>query len=180
MKILQNFLIIVWFYIHSILSTVEESDEEKFPKSILETIPGLKMEKYIEIYKLSNSSDQTFFTFFYEENSMNSRKSIPIISSLEKKLGLLVKFLKYDCTGNLENIDICRKVNLTDGFQRIAIYSPPEFRINPYTKKLNYHTEVIFKETKFSEIHIYNFITKHIVSHVTKLTTDNIEDFLKY
>ena len=41
---------------------------------------------------------------------MNSRKSIPIISSLEKKLGLLVKFLKYDCYIGYLDISICLSI----------------------------------------------------------------------
>ena len=178
MKNLPNYFILFWFYLNSILAQIDD-DDKKYPKSLFDEIRGNKIESMNEIFEISKSSDSTFFITIYNKESLNSRKFIPVHNEVENRLGQLVDFYHFDCTGNNLNLTICERGNSKDGFPKMFVFVPPVYRINPYTKELNYHTQVAYNYTVVSALMIHKFIGDNIVSHVTKLTSDNIDDFLK-
>lgn len=184
MKTILNTLTLCFFIIKTIHSQTtegdkKESDDVTFPQSLFDEVPGRRIIRMAEIEKLSNSSDFTFFLYTYSRDSLNSRKGIVFLKSVAKKLNNLVEFLFYDCTDNVEKIELCLKKNSTDGFPRMIAFVAPEYRINPYTKEINYHSQVIFKTGSVNELLIYNFITENIISHTIKLNSENFESFMK-
>jgi hypothetical protein len=115
----------------------------------------------------------------YRTDSDNSKRSVVLIKEVSKRLDNLVEFYVYDCTENLENQSLCEKPPGSDAFPKMVAFVPPEFRVNPYTKQPNFHSQVVFTERQVNVLTIYNFITNNIVSHAKNLNSDNIEEFLK-
>jgi hypothetical protein len=161
------------------IAFAEEAKEEKLDASVLDDLPGRKIKLMEEVDKLSSSSDQTIFLYIYHRDSINSRRGVKMMQSIEKKLRDLVEVLHYDCTENVENMDVCKMMDGKDNFPRMMCFVPPENRVNPYTKEITYHSQAFYKEKQVNELLVYNFITENIKTSAKKLNSDNIDEFLK-
>ena len=176
MKFFLNSILLCLINLKFILN---EQQTKEIPLSPLEDLPGLKINSIKEIETLSNKSDMTFFLVMYRTDSDNSKRSVTLIKEVYNRLDNLVEFYVYDCTENLEKQSLCEKPAGTDAFPKMVVFVPPEFRVNPYTKQPNHHSQIVFTERQVNVLTIYNFITNNIVSHAKNLNSDNIEEFLK-
>ena len=158
------------------LNTQEDSGEEIFDHIIAHKVKTLQ-----EIEFLQNTTDMTYFIYCFKKSSKTSRQIAPLLLNMAKKLEYIAEFILLDCDEvNFINQKVCEHKNLTlDQFPRMKVLVPPEFRINPYTKKLNGYTEVPIEGKQISNQILFNFITKYVHSHAMKLSSSNIDNFLK-
>lgn len=134
-----------------------------------------------EIDRLKNTTDMTYFVYYYKKSSKTSRMIAPILILLSNKLEHIAEILMVDCDQESFNkVKICDHTDKSkDIFPRMMVLVPPEFRFNPYTKKLNNYVDYPLEGSQVSESILFNFITKYVISRATKLTSNNIDNFLK-
>ena len=158
------------------------SSQDKIPdESIFSTIHGLTLKSEKALSEILKETDMTYFVFYYTKNSQNSRKGAEILSKVAQKLNFLAGILLIDCDDYItsESNKFCVKdPEAQDGFPKMYLYVPPEYKINPYTKKVNEHSLLHYDKHEVSENNVYNFITPYIQSRSIALNNDNIDQFL--
>ena len=173
-KKLQLIILVILSLLISLYKSQEDPGE-----GIFEEISAHKIKEMNEIDILKNTTDITYFVYYYKRTSKTSRMIAPIIGILSRKLENIAEFLLIDCDEEkLKSSELCQTEN-QDLFPRMKLLVPPEYRLNPYTKKINTYAEYPLTEDKVSEPILFNFITKYIHSHSTKLSSDNIDNFIK-
>ena len=137
--------------------------------------------KHIEgLARVLNETDLTYLAYFYVKGSENSRMGAEFLIKLAEKLDFLAGILMIDCEDfTPKDIAYCKKdPEAKDGFPKMVLYKPPEYRINPYTQQRVPHEEIVYDKKEVSEPSIYNFLTGHILNKSIKLNSENIESFL--
>jgi hypothetical protein len=154
----------------------QDPGEEIFSKIKVQNI-----KTHVELESLKNTTDMTYFVYYYKKTSKTSRMIAPILIQLANKLEHIAEILIVDCDQEtFKNVKYCEHTDQTkDVFPRMMVLVAPEFRFNPYTKKLNHYTEFPLEGSQVSESILFNFITKYVLSRATKLTSSNIDTFLK-
>jgi protein disulfide-isomerase A6 len=144
------------------------------------SIKGIKIKEIGEIQKLLDETDMTYFAFYYKETSENSKKVGELLQKIAIKLDYLTVILLIDCDQeNFSDVEMCRIIpDVKDGYPRMEVYSPPEYKYNPYTKQMLKHSVHRYDKKEVGENLIYNFITTYIPARVTKLDPENFENFV--
>ena len=153
-------------------STIEDT-------KVFDDIISFKIKDMNGIQKLLEETDMTYFVYYYKKTSRNSRLGAELLKPISKKLQFLANILMVDCD-EVEQKDTagCQKdPEAADGYPKMELFSPPEYKFNPYTKKLNSHDRKVYEIPQVNENLIYNFITKSIPSRAMKLTPENFENF---
>lgn len=148
------------------------------PESVFDNIVAKRPVDQSEIVTLQNTTDNTYFLLYYKKSSNHSRIIGAMLLNMAKKLENLVEILLVDCS-NFKSIECKDDHTKDDIFPKMKVLVPPEYRFNPYTKKMNTYREVDFRENSVSENILFNFITRNIVSHSQLLTSSSIDNFLK-
>jgi hypothetical protein len=174
---------LIFLNILTFIKTNESSGTEQNNKEeddIFKKILAIKVRHIEGLGQILNETDITYMAYFYVKNSENSRKGAEFLMKIAEKLDFLAGILLIDCDDfTPKDIEYCVKdPNAKDGYPKMVIYKPPEYRINPYTKERIPHSEIVYDKREVSEPTIYNFITSHILNKSIKLNSDNIEGFL--
>lgn len=178
----------IFFFIFTIfLCFALNKSTEDFPDTVFDSIIGATHLKSTDHLKeILDTNDLTYLLFYYKKTSKNSRIGGHILQEVSEKLEFLFEVLLVDCDSEYGQVaDPCVKTlqdnKEADEFPRFYIMAPPEYRINPYTGKLQTYTEEMFKGTEINFNIIHNFVTKHITAgRITQLNKENIDDFLRY
>ena len=154
--------------------------QEDVPESVFDHILSQNITDHNQIETLKKTTDITYFVYYYKRTSKTSRLISTILIQLSQKLQYIAEILLVNCENVKNEPKICKDDDPTkDTFPRMLVLSPPEFRMNPYTKQLNTYSEYSWNIEKVSEQALLNFITKHVVSHARKITGSTINSFLK-
>ena len=155
-------------------------DESSFPSFDFSTLKGVRITNEAQIAETLNSTDMTFFAFYYKKNSESSNQVATIFSQIQHKLEFFAETMLIDC--DLESlIEVAQCKNNgqdEDKFVFFEVYEPPVYKFNPYTKAMNTHTKKLFTKDKVSENILFNFITQNIVSRAQKVTNENYDLFV--
>ena len=172
-KLIAIFILSVFV---SIYKSQDDPGEQIFDKIKAHQIKSLQE---IEIFK--NTTDMTYFIYYYKKSSKTSRQIAQILIPLGLKIDYIAELVLVNCEeDNIKNDKICEHKDLSqDSFPRMDILVPPEYRFNPYTKKLNQYTVFPWQGKEVSEKILFNFITKHVQSKAIKLSSSNIDNFIK-
>lgn len=148
-------------------------------EKIFEKVHGVFVKDMKAIEQLTNETDITYFAYYYRKNSTNSKLGAEMLVKISEKLRYLATIMMIDCDMVVpQDTPMCKKdPDAPDGYPKMEIYVPPEYKINPYTKKSNPHMRRMYNTQEVSENLIYNFITQHIPARTTKLNSDNFEHF---
>lgn len=174
-----NLLLVSLAIIIISLSNCQESSTDN-QDSVFDQVMGIKLKRMEGLEKLLDESDMTHFTYYYKKTSNNSKLGAQLLSNVSRKLAYLANIVMIDCD-EIEPKDtpMCEKdPEAKDGYPKMEVYSPPEFKYNPYTKKLNRHTRKMYNTEQVSENLIYNFITQNIPARSLKINTENFEGFV--
>jgi hypothetical protein len=147
---------------------------------IYKQITAIKIRNLKILYKLLNETDNSVFAYFYTKISKNSIIGAEMVKMISEKLDFMVSFVLIDCD-DVEPYDYkyCAKdPEAKDGYPRMVVYTPPEYRRNPYTGEKQYASEHIYSQKEVSEPLLYNFVTSFIKGKSKRLTSENIEGFL--
>lgn len=174
-----NLKIITILFVSGYLSLYKSQEDQG--EGIFEKIKSHKIKSLQEIEILKNTTDMTYLIFLYKKSSKISRLIAPQLMILGNKLDYIAELILVDCDEiNFINDTVCEHKNQTqDQFPRMKVLVPPEFRLNPYTKKMNQYYEIPFEGKEVSESILFNFITKYVNSHAIKLSTSNLDNFLR-
>lgn len=150
------------------------------PNNPFEKILSIRLRHIEGLEKVLNETDLTYMAYFFVKDSENSKKGAEFLSKIAEKLDFLAGILLIDCEDfQPKEIEYCQKdPQAKDGFPKMVIFKPPEYRINPYTREKVFHSEIVYDKKEVSEASIYNFITSHILDKSVKLNTENIDNFL--
>jgi hypothetical protein len=176
------FFILISFNIFQNISTQSTGTEAReIPEpDIYKQITALKIRNIKVLNKMLNETDTPSFAYFYTKISQNSIIGAEMIKLISEKLDFMVNFLLVDCDDFTPfDYKYCVKdPQAKDGYPRMVVYSPPDYRRNPYTGEKQYFTEHMFTQREVNEPLIYNFITSFIKGKSITLTSNNIEGFL--
>jgi hypothetical protein len=166
--------------IYKIFTAEEIIPGSDIDESIFQAIEGLTITSEQAIRDILASTDMTYLAYYYVKSSPNSRIGADILSRVAEKLNFLAGILLIDCDDyQTDNQVICKKPeDAKDGFPKMILYVPPEYKYNPYTKQLNEHFTKFYEKNEVSETLIYNFITQNIPSRSIALTSENHETFM--
>jgi hypothetical protein len=173
---LVQFILIICFLVGVNSSENEKIEDEN---KIFDDVISYKIKNIDGIQKLLDETDMTYLAYYYKKTSRNSRLGAQILRPVSKKLNYLANILMIDCDEvEPKDTPACQKdPEAADGFPKMEVYSPPEYKFNPYTKKMNSHNRRLYDTPEVNENLIYNFITKNIPSRAVKLTPENFENF---
>lgn len=144
-------------------------------KKIFEEIPNsIQIKSNAQLKHILNTTDVTYLAYYYKEDSHNSKLGAHYLTQIASKLDYLAKILLIDCNSMKRNLECDR-----EKFPFISVYIPPLYRINPYTKKIEKHTEYAFDKKSVSPDILIKFVEEHIVSYVTRLTAATFKNFEK-
>jgi protein disulfide-isomerase A6 len=166
------------FIILATLPSIKTQEANK-EEAIFDQVAGIKLKHIDGIAKLLAETDMTFFAYYYKKSSPNSRLGAEFLKPVSQKLAYLANVIMIDCDEiEPKNTPMCEKdPDAPDGFPKMEVYTPPEFKYNPYTKQVNTHTSKMYNSQQVSENMIYNFITQNIPARSVKLNTENFENF---
>lgn len=162
------------------MQTKDQVDPNREDLGVFGKILSIRVRHIKALEKILSESDITHLAYFFVKDSENSKRGAEFLSPISEKLDFLAGIILVDCD-DFEPKDFyyCQKdPEAKDGYPKMVIYKPPEYKVNPYTKEPNPHTEIPYDKKEVSEASIYNFITSHIINKSTKLNPDNIDNFL--
>jgi hypothetical protein len=176
----MNILIILIALYEIFCDTNSTTFTQKFDDDLFHSINGLTVRSENSIREILGKTDMTYFVYVYLKSSPNSRTGAEILAKVAEKLNFLAGILLVDCDDyETDNPKICTKPEgAKDGFPKMFLYVPPEFKHNPYTKQVNEHTTKPYDKNEVSESLIYNFIIQNIPSRSVALNTENHETFM--
>lgn len=154
----------------------------KIDISAFESLPGISISSIDEMDKITSESDLTFLVFYYSKKSKNSYVSSLFLRNIYQKLEFLAGFINIDCDVN-PSIDRCKEeIGNGDGdsYPRLKLLIPPQFKINPYTKKEEKYTQQDYSKNSLSENDIYTFITNNIKGKGQKLNWESHKQILSH
>ena len=143
-------------------------------------LKGIKITSETDITSLINSTDITYFLFYYKKKSSHSKGIGHLLTLIYPKIKYLAEFLLIDCdNGSLISLTQCQnQKEVTDeNFVNFEIYEPPVYKFNPYTKKMNTHVKRFYDKTQVDEKSLFNYITRSIISRAQELNNENYEIF---
>jgi len=165
-----------------------ESDPKKLEKlendsSVFNDIKlSIKINSENEYDKLLNTTDVTYLVFLYKRLHQPSQDVARNLVKIATKLQYLSSIMLVDCGSKYgQTLSECADIHtLPQNYPKIKLLVPPEYRFNPYTKKMNRHSELPWeKGDMLKEEEVYNFLTNNIISRSSKLSVDNIDIFTK-
>ena len=142
-------------------------------------LPGIKVNSKLEVDDITAKSDITYLMFFYSKSSKNSYVSVQFIQAIYNKLEYLAGVILVDCDETKE-FEFCLEKHEGDSFPRLRILSPPQFKINPYTKKEDKYQEIQYTKGTISENDIYSFVTSNIKSKGIKVNQESYKSIIKH
>ena len=143
-------------------------------------LKGIKITSETDITSLINSTDITYFLFYYKKKSSHSKGIGHLLTLIYPKIKYLAEFLLIDCdNGSLTSLTQCQnpKEVTDENFVNFEIYEPPVYKFNPYTKKMNTHVKRFYDKTQVDEKSLFNYITRSIISRAQELNNENYEIF---
>jgi hypothetical protein len=167
--------------IYKITCEAGENRRPQFDESIFTKIKQAKtIKSETELKELLRTTDMTYLAFHYLKSSENSRLVAGILVSVAEKLNYLAGILLMDCDGyETENQKLCSTPEgVDDGFPKMMLYVPPEYKLNPYTNKVSEHSVKYYDKNEVSETFLYNFISQSIPSKSYGLTFENYDNFI--
>ena len=175
------------FSIIQIIVFINCNDEEvdldmkdlKIDTRVFSILPGYKVTSKSEIDEIAAKSDLTFLIFFYSKSSKNSYIATQFLANVYNKLEYLAGFITVDCDDS-EDFDFCKKKYTEDAFPRLIAFVPPQYKINPYTKKEENYTEVAYSKNTITENDIYSFVTSNIKNKAIKLNDESYKSIIKH
>jgi hypothetical protein len=180
MKILIFFIAIIYKTLCEHNTTETESTSTERTDDLFYSINGLTVRSEKTIREILSSTDMTYFVYVYLKTSPNSRAGAELVSRVAEKLEFIAGILLIDCDDyETDNPKICeRPEGAKDGFPKMFLYVPPEYKYNPYTKEMNEHTIKPYSKNEVSDSLIYNFITQNIPSRSVQINAENHETFM--
>jgi hypothetical protein len=177
-KLLITLVLSVFLLIAFVKS--EETSKQDNSHKIFDEVNSIKLKDMKGLDVLLEESDMTYFAYYYKKTSPNSVKGAEFLKNISTKLVYLAHILMIDCDEIAQTDSfMCKKdPEVADGFPKMEVYSPPEYKINPYTKERNTHSRKMYDSAQVSENALYNFITRNIPARSTKITTENFENFV--
>lgn len=149
-------------------------DKVEIKKEIYDILPGIKIKSKEQLDKTTKESDLTFLAFYFVKESKNSYIVANFLPGVSKKLEFLAEILLIDCDlDNNKDLSECKNNSKPEFYPKLFALIPPQYKVNPYTKKVATYSELRFTEESVSEQIIYNFISKHITNKAIKLNSDN-------
>ncbi len=147
---------------------------------VFDRILSIRLKHIDGLAKILNETDQTYLAYFYVKGSENSKMGAEFLTKVSEKLDFLAGILMIDCEDFIpRDFAFCQKdPEAKDGFPKMVVYKPPEYRVNPYTQQRVPHEEIVYAQKEVSEASIYNFLTGHILNKSIKVNSENIESFL--
>ena len=142
----------ILIFLFFLISISQNQIPENFDFS---TLPGIQITEESDITTLLNSTDITYFLFYYKKESSHSKGIGQLLSIIYPKIKYLAEFLLIDCdNGSLSSLTQCQNPNNVnnDVYVYFEIYEPPVYKFNPYTKKINTHVKITFKFTNNNNI----------------------------
>ena len=143
-------------------------------------LPGIQITSEADITSLINSTDITYFLFYYKKKSSHSKGIGHLLTLIYPKIKYLAEFLLIDCdNGSLISLTQCQnQKEVTDeNFVNFEIYEPPVYKFNPYTKKMNTHVKRFYDKQQVDEKSLFNYIARSIVSRAQELNNENYDIF---
>jgi hypothetical protein len=164
-----------------VIAILAKCQDEIPDEGVFKAINGLTVLDEEGVNQILKTTDMTYFVYVFSPASINSRKGGVLVAKVAQKLDFLAGIILINCDNfKADKLSyLCEKSpEAQDGFPKMFLYVPPEYKINPYTRKVNEHTIIAYDKNDVSELSIYNFITPHINSRSVALNSDNVEDFL--
>lgn len=142
---------------------------------------SLIISTHSQIISELDSSEFTFFAYYYKTTSSNSMNGFKMIKEINEKLKNLIKIMIIDCDQQDFSLrNVCKETHPEhDSFPRMVLFIPPNQKHNPYTKQKNSYTEKAYLEKKVTYKSLYSFITDSIQDYSINLTSSNIDTFLE-
>lgn len=160
------------------LETRESVSQENL--KVFDKVLSIRIKHIDGLAQILNETDLSYLAYFYVKDSENSKLGAEFLIKTAEKLDFLAGVLMIDCDDfHPRNISFCQKDPAAkDGFPKMVVYKPPEYRVNPYTQQRVPHEEIVYDKKEVSEASIYNFVTSQILNKSIKLNSENIESFL--
>jgi hypothetical protein len=178
---LKNILVILL----TIAWSLAKPEEGKVDITVYDNIiNGIKIRDYTEVERYLNTTDTTYFVYFYNKTGMNSVMGAYYLQKLDRKLDYITKIFLIDCNELIQKNSIkqCQihKNTTFDPYPQFELLIPPLYRFDPSTKQMNTHTNVRFSEKHVTEDTLYRFIVENIVSYSTQIDSTDILDTFMY
>jgi hypothetical protein len=133
-----------------------------------------------EILKLFNTTDITYFAYYYSKQSQNSKVGAFYLRRLDPKLDYLAKILLIDCDSLDDNVDMpgCNVKNKPNDYPIIKLLVPPTNKFDKITGMTNSHREINWTSKSVSEKDIYDFIADNTATFSGQLDNSRIDPFV--
>ncbi|MCQ2819142.1 MAG: hypothetical protein MJ252_17910 [archaeon] len=177
----------------STISFINSEDNSYKPEGPFAELRGTHLTTSFPEYL--NNSDNTLFVFYYKPTSGLSLQIASVLPKIEKRLEYLLEFVYVNCNLAVhKDTDACKykkpdnnDINMDDNtmeeleknFFRLAVFTPPLYKYNPYTKKKNSYSVKVYDKVNFEETPITNFITSGIISRSVKLQKETYKNFIE-
>jgi hypothetical protein len=170
-------------YIYLLLSIkliLSKKEEQKVDVTVYDNIVNaIKIKDYNEIDRHLNTTDITYFLYFYNKTGSNSVMGAYYLQRLDRKLDYITKIFLVECNELIQkDVKQCQIHNNTtfDPYPQFELLVPPLYRFDPKTKEMNTHASVRFSEKSVSEDTLYKYIIDNIVSYSSQIENKEILD----
>jgi hypothetical protein len=176
---LKNILLLFFHFVYISTNPVEGKVDITIYDNI---VNGIKIRDYNEVDRYLNTTDTTYFLYFYNKTGMNSVMGAYYLQKLDRKLDYITKIFLIDCNDVIQNIRQCQthKNTTFDPYPQFELLVPPLYRFDPTTKQMNVHTNVYFGGKQVTEDTLYKFIVDNIVSYSTQIESKEILETFIY
>jgi len=178
----MKFYILLILLIHLFILSNAQNKTDDNTAVFKEVKPSIRIKSQEEYDRLMNTTDITYIMFFYKRVHKESQDVASHLVKIAAKLEYLSSIIMVDCASKYgQTLEICIDVfEKPADYPKIKILVPPEYRFNPYTKKINNHIESLWpKGTPMTEENIYTYMTVNIISRSTKLQAENLDMFTR-
>lgn len=179
------FLYFTSLYLLSSLSLITcDSEADKIDVRIYQEVKNsIHFDSMDEFQEWVFKNDVTFLTYYYSRNDTFSKMGAYYLYQLENKLDYLANIIFINCD-EVKQRDTIKECNIKDSkgnfiFPRMKLAVPSKQKYNPFTKQVDIHNEVAFRESSVSSEIMFDFIVKNLISHTTNITSTNIKSFLQ-
>jgi hypothetical protein len=200
---LSKLLFLILFYLNLNIITTQENNEEleidedeasryddeddddvepeQPEKDVFSKLNVFRIRSEQELGYMTELLDFAVLQFFYVPYSASSKRVAEELIKVNSRIDGLAVIAAINCD-EFEPLDFkhCKRNSYsTDSFPRLRLFSPPEKRYDPATKKLKRHYDISYTEKEMKETDIFNFISQNIPNLSISLTNFSMPPFLK-